>query len=101
MKNGAHVIVTMGFESPYQPRVTSLLRFAFQLSSITSNNLLCSNYAFHSLAHHGEVIPIIPRFKESIHLFDTEKIPYVIEEGERAAQEQIPYLRQLLAAPPG
>jgi NTE family protein len=98
IKHGAQAIVTMGFESPYQPRVTSLLRFAFQLSSITSNNLLRSNYAFHSMAHHGEVIPIIPRFKERIHLFDTDKIPYVIEEGERAAQEQIPYLKQLLAA---
>lgn len=98
VKHGAQVIVTMGFESPYQPRVTSLLRFAFQLSSITSNNLLRSNYAFHSMAHHGEVIPIIPRFRERIHLFDTEKIPYVIEEGERAAEEQLPYLRQLLAA---
>jgi NTE family protein len=98
VKNGAHVIVTMGFESPYQPRINSLLRFAFQLSSITSNNLLRSNYAFHSMAHHGEVIPIIPRFQQRIHLFDTDKIPYVIEEGERAAEEQLPYLRQLLAA---
>ena len=26
------------------------------------------------------------------------KIPYVIEEGERAAEEQLPYLRRLLAA---
>lgn len=101
VKNGAHVIVTMGFESPYQPRINSLLRFAFQLSSITSNNLLRSNYAFHSMAHHGEVIPIIPRFQQRIHLFDTEKIPYVIEEGERAAEEQLPYLRQLLAASGG
>jgi NTE family protein len=98
IKNGAHVIVTMGFESPYQPRVSSLLRFAFQISSITSNNLLRSNYAFHSMAHHGEVIPIIPKFEQRIHLFDTDKIPYVIEEGERAAREQLPYLKQLLAA---
>jgi len=29
-------------------------------------------------------------------LFDTAKIGYVIEEGERAAAEQIPYLRRLL-----
>ena len=50
------------------------------------------------MAHHGEVIPIIPRFQQRIHLFDTDKIPYVIEEGERAAEEQLPYLRQLLSA---
>jgi NTE family protein len=97
IKNGADVIVTLGFESPYQNRATSVLRFAFQLSSIMSNNLLRANYAFHNLAHHTEILPIIPQFRESIHLFDTDKIPYVIEEGERAAEQQLPYLRRLLA----
>jgi NTE family protein len=99
IREGADVIITMGFESPYQTRVTSVLRFAFQLSSITSNNLLKANYAFHNLAHHHEILPIIPRFTHKIHLFDTDKIPYVIEEGERAAEKQVPYLRQLLDAP--
>jgi NTE family protein len=98
IKHGADVIVTLGFESPYQRKSTSVLRFAFQLSSIMSNNLLRANYAFHNLAHHTEILPIIPQFRESIHLFDTDKIPYVIEEGERAAEQQLPYLRRLLAA---
>lgn len=101
IKHGANVIVTMGFESAYQPRATSVLRFAFQLSSIMSNNLLRANYAFHNLAHHTEILPIIPQFRESIHLFDTDKIPYVIEEGERATEQQLPYLRRLLAAVEG
>jgi NTE family protein len=96
IKHGADVIVTLGFESAYQRRTTSVLRFAFQLSSIMSNNLLRANYAFHNLAHHTEILPIIPQFRESIHLFDTDKIPYVIEEGERAAEQQLPYLRRLL-----
>ncbi|MEP7132109.1 MAG: patatin-like phospholipase family protein [Acidobacteriota bacterium] len=99
IKEGADVIVTMGFESPYQPRVTSLLKFAFQLSSITSNNLLRANFSFHNLAHHNEIIPIVPQFKERIGLFDTDRIPYVIEEGERATELQLPYLRRLLGAP--
>jgi NTE family protein len=98
IREGAHVIITMGFESPYQERVTSILRFAFQLSSITSNNLLRANFAFHNLAHHHEIIPIVPQFRHRIHLFDTDKIPYVIEEGERAAEQQVPHLRRLLAA---
>jgi NTE family protein len=97
IRQGANIIVTMGFESPYQQKINSPLRFAFQLSSITSNNLLKSNFAFHNLAHHAEILPIIPEFKDSIHLFDTDKIPYVIEEGERAAERQIPYLRRLLS----
>ena len=97
IRQGANIIVTMGFESPYQPRINSPLRFAFQLSSITSNNLLKSNFAFHNLAHHAEILPIIPEFKDRIHLFDTDKIPYVIEEGERAAERQVPYLRRLMS----
>ena len=98
IKHGANVIVTMGFESPYQQRVSSVLRFAFQLSSIMSNNLLRANYAFHNLAHHTEILPIIAQFQERIGLFDTHKFPYVIAEGERAAEQQLPYLRRLLAA---
>lgn len=97
IKEGADVIITMGFESPYQTRISSVMRFAFQLSSITSNNLLKANYAFHNLAHHHEILPIIPQFEHKIHLFDTDKFPYVIAEGARAAEKQIPYLRQLLA----
>lgn len=98
IKEGAEVIVAMGFESPYQDNVTSGARFAFQVSSILSNNLLKSQFAFHALAHHAEVIPIIPEFRQRIHLFDTGKIPYIIEEGERAAEAQMPYLRRLLDA---
>jgi len=96
IKEGAGVIIAMGFESPYQSRINSLPRFSFQISSIMSNNLLKANFAFHNLAHHSEVIPIVPQFKERIGLFDTDKIPYIIEEGERAAEEQLPYIRQLI-----
>lgn len=96
IKEGADIIIAMGFESPYQEQVTSLMRYNFQIASMTSNNLLKTNYAFHNLAHHSEIIPIIPEFKHRIKLFDTDKLPYVIEEGERAAEEQLPHIRKLL-----
>jgi NTE family protein len=96
IKQGADVILAMGFESPFQTRMNSLMRFSFQVSSIMSNNLLRANFAFHNLAHHSEIIPIVPQFTRRIGLFDTDKIPYIIEEGERAAEAQIPYLRRLL-----
>jgi len=100
IREGAEVIVAMGFESPYQSSISSPARFAFQLSSIMTNNLLRSRFAFHNLAHHAEVIPVIPQFSQRIRLFDTEKIPLIIEEGERAAEEQLPYLRRLLGSSP-
>ncbi|TFY96454.1 patatin-like phospholipase family protein [Ramlibacter rhizophilus] len=98
IRHGARVIVAVGFESPYQEHIRSPGRFAFQLSAIMSNNLLKSRFSFHSVSHHSEVIAIIPEFKQRVRLFDTEKVPYIIDEGERAAAEQMPYLRELLAA---
>jgi len=98
IKHGARVIVAVGFESPYQDEVRSAGRFAFQISSISSNNLLKARFAFHSIAHHAEMIAIIPEFKQRVRLFDTAQMPYIIEEGERAALEQLPYLRELLRA---
>ena len=95
IKEGAGVILSLGFESPNQRRVNSPARFAFQLSSIMTNNLLKSMFAFHQLAHHDEVIPIMPQFDKDVGLFETAKIGYVIEEGERAAAEQLPYRRRL------
>jgi NTE family protein len=96
IKEGADIIIALGFESPYQEHITSLMRYNFQLSSVTSNNLLKANFAFHNLAHHSEIIPILPDFKQRIKLFDTDKLPYVIVEGERAAEGQLSYIKGLL-----
>jgi NTE family protein len=98
IREGAGIIVAMGFESPYQEHIDSPGRFAFQVSSIVSNNLLKSQYSFHGLAHHAEIIPILPEFSQRIRLFDTDKIPLIIAEGERAAEAQLPYLLRLLEA---
>lgn len=96
IREGADIIIAMGFESPYQERITSLMRYNYQISSVTSNNLLKTNYAFHNLAHHSEIIPILPEFNQSIKLFDTDKLSYVIEEGERAAEGHLPYIKGIL-----
>ena len=98
IKHGAHVIVAVGFESPYQDQVRSVGRYAFQVSSILANNLLKARFAFHSVVHHAEMIAIVPEFRQRVRLFDTAQMPYIIGEGERAAHEQIPYLRELLRA---
>lgn len=100
IREGADVILTMGFEAEYPRRVSSGLKFAFQVTSVYTNNLYRANYAFHNLAHHAEILPIMPEFEQRVGLFSTSKIPYVIEQGERAAEEAIPYLKRLLAPAP-
>jgi NTE family protein len=98
MKNGSRVIVAVGFESPYQENIRSAGRFAAQLSAILTNNLMKSRLAFQSAVHHSEMILIMPQFKQRVRLFDTDKVPYIIEEGEQVALQQLPYLRALLDA---
>lgn len=96
IREGADIILAMGFESPYPKRVRSVTRFAFQVNSIYTNNLMRANYAFHNLAHHAEIIPIIPEFDRPVRLFDTNQFPYVIEQGRRATEAQLGYIRKML-----
>src|SRR5690606_32406494 len=53
IREGADVILAMGFESPYPRRIKSATRYAFQVNSVYTNNLLRANYSFHNLAHHA------------------------------------------------
>lgn len=98
IREGADVILAMGFESPYPKRIRSATRYAFQVNSIYTNNLLRANYAFHNLAHHAEIIPVLPDFDRPVRLFDTDLIPYVIEAGERCMQARLDHLVQALEA---
>lgn len=96
MQEGADIILTLGFESPYPNQIRSASRYAFHITSVYTNNLLRANFAFNNLAHHAEILPIIPDFEQPVRLFDTHLIPYVIERGALAAEAQLPYLHSLL-----
>lgn len=96
IKEGADVIIAIGFETPMQRETDSIIRFAFQVTSVMTNNLLKTNFAFHNLVHHTEILAIIPEFDQYISAFDLTKVPYLLEKGEEAMQERIPYIKQLL-----
>ena len=63
---------------------------------IYMNNILRSTFAFYNLAHHAEIVPILPNFEKPIGTFDTAQIPFIIEQGEIAAEAQIPYIKKLM-----
>jgi len=92
IQEGADIIIALGFESPYQQSVTSAGRFARQMTAIMTNNLLNARYAFQSLAHHSEVVPIVPVFEKRVGTFSTEMIPYCIEKGEEATRAELPHI---------
>jgi NTE family protein len=98
IREGAEVIMAMGFESPYHAQLTSILSIVLQMTSISNNNLLRASFAFYNLAHHAEIIPIVPQFKQRIDFADTHLIPYIIEEGERATEQHLPYLKRLFGS---
>ena len=97
IREGADVILALGFQSPLPSRIKSVSRYAFYINSLMTNNLLNSNFAFHNAVHHAEIISIFPDFERSIRLFDTHEIPYVIEQGEKAMRAQLDYVKRLLA----
>src|SRR5690606_19363798 len=98
IREGADIILALGFQSPLPHRVRSVSRYAFYINSLMTNNLMQANFAFHNAAHHAEIISVFPEFERPIRLFDTDQIPYVIEQGEKAIREQLPYLKRLLEA---
>ena len=96
IREGVDIILALGFQSPLPGRIKSISRYAFYINSLMTNNLLRANFAFHNAVHHAEIISVFPEFERSIRLFDTDQIPYVIQQGEKAMQEQLPYVKRLL-----
>jgi len=96
IQDGADVIIAMGFPLDYRARFRSMTAVQEQLNSIYINNILTSTYAFYNLAHHAEIFPIIPDFDGPVSMFDVDKIPDVIEQGEQAARKQLPHIKRLL-----
>jgi NTE family protein len=95
IKHGASVIVAVGFESAYPARAERAGRS--QLNAILANNLLRAKLAFHSAAHHAEMIIIFPEFRARAGSKGKDKLAYIIDAGEQAALQQLPYLHHLLA----
>jgi NTE family protein len=96
IKEGADVIVAVGFQTPKLPDVTSPGRFISQMFTVLSNELLSLKMAFYGLAHHSEIVIIIPEFEEDYKLTDTHKIPEIIALGAKETEKHIGYIRQLM-----
>jgi NTE family protein len=99
IQQGSDVIAAVGFEMPTRKRMHSYTAVTTHFNSLYMNNILKSTFAFYNAVHHAEIIPILPNFEKTVGTFDTQQIPYIIEQGERAAEEHIPYIKQLVLDP--
>ena len=98
IREGADIILAMGFETPPAERLDSMLGVAGQCISTTINHMLRSTYAFYSAVHHAEIVPLMPAFGQPVRLGDTHLIPHIIAQGERAMEAELPYVRRLMEA---
>ncbi|MFW6096879.1 MAG: patatin-like phospholipase family protein [Chloroflexota bacterium] len=98
IKEGAHIILAMGFELPLRRRMRSFNAVQTHLNAIYMNNLLRASFSFYNAVHHAEIISLWPDFEEDISSFDVDKIPHIIAMGEKSAEEHLPYLQRLLEA---
>jgi NTE family protein len=97
IQQGSDVIAAVGFEMPTRKRMNSYTAVTTHFNSIYSNNILKSTFAFYNAVHHAEIIPILPDFEKPVGTFDTIQIPYIIVQGEKAAEQHIPYIKRLMS----
>ncbi len=89
IREGADLIIAVGFENPLETAVSSLGQFAAQVTTIQVTNLQKANFAYHHAAHHADILPVMVTFDEAIGLTDTHKLPQIIAAGEKAARQQL------------
>ena len=99
IQQGSDVIAAVGFEMPTRRRMNSYTAVTTHFNGLYMNNILKSTFAFYNAVHHAEIIPILPDFDKPVGTFDTSQIPYIIEQGEKAAAQHIPYIKQLVVVP--
>ncbi len=99
IQQGSDVITAVGFEMPTRRRMNSYTAVTTHFNSIYMNNILKATFAFYNAVHHAEIIPILPEFEKPVGTFDTAQIPYIISQGEKAAEQHVPYIKRLAAVP--
>ncbi|HEX8991176.1 MAG TPA: patatin-like phospholipase family protein [Anaerolineales bacterium] len=99
IQRGSDVIAAVGFEMPTRRRMNSYTAVTTHFNSLYMNNILKSTFAFYNAVHHAEIIPILPDFEKAVGTFDTAQIPYIIAQGDKAAEQHVAYIKQLVAVP--
>lgn len=93
--DGARTIVALGFESPAPARVDRPEALVAQISRIATNSLMEARLAAARTAG-AQVIEVFPAFDRRVAPFDAAQIPYLVDEGRRAAAAMLPRLTRAL-----
>ncbi len=95
----AHTVIAMGFNAPMPQLINGPSRLLAQVTSAMTNNLM--NAKLEAAQSSGmRLLRISPKLERRIGLFDTEAMPYVVEEGRKATEAMLPTIFKLLNARP-
>lgn len=96
IREGADVIIAIGFEVTLSSNLGTAGAHLMHLTSIVSNHLYRSQFAFYNMAHHAEVVAIMPRLDFRVGLKDTHRVPELLDSGALAAEREVDYLKRLI-----
>ena len=95
----AATVLAMGFDAPMPYRIDGPSRLLAQVTSAMTNNLMHARLAAAELGG-MRLLRVFPRLNRRIGLFETDAMPYLVQEGRLAAEQQLPALIRLMERPP-
>lgn len=95
-REGADIVIALGFESPAQAVIDSPLRYALQIGSILTNSIFKARIAFHGQVHHAGTLLLAPRLPQRRAPFDVKQFPALVAAGEEAMRERLPDLQAMV-----
>jgi NTE family protein len=95
----AHTVLAIGFDAPMPQRVNGPSRLLAQVTSAMTNNLMHARLAAAELDG-MRLLRVFPQLNRRIGLFETGAMPYLVQEGRLAAEQQLPALIALLEKQP-
>lgn len=95
----AHTVVALGFDAPMPRSINRPTRLLAQTTSAMTNNLMHARLANAELQGMS-LLRIFPQLNKRIGIFETDAMPYLVQEGRLAAERQLPDLITLLEGQP-
>jgi NTE family protein len=91
------IIVMVGFELTPLNEIKTPMHHLYQTNTIMIRNLLSGQIALNSLTAHNEIVHLNPRLGVVVDIGETKYIPFIAEKGAEAAQQIVPYLKNVLS----
>lgn len=91
----ASAVLALGFDAPMPKQVNGPSRLLAQVTSAMTNNLMRARLAAAESAG-MRLLRIEPTLERRIGLFDTEAMPYLVEQGRQATEAILPSIFKLL-----